>query len=101
MTRMQLKGENDPYFFAPLLNAFRGIGYLSALSTFFNNQAGINTQTLAALCVPVPPLRDQKAIAAEISTRKAEAKRLRAHAETIWREARARFERQLLQGGNP
>lgn len=99
MTRIRLKPGIDPYFIAALLNAFRGIGYFSALSTFFNNQAGINTVTLAALRIPVPCEAEQKAIAREVVQRKAEAARLRTHAETVWREARARFEQQLLQGG--
>lgn len=49
MTRISLNAGVEPHFVAALLNAFRGIGYFSALSTFFNNQAGINTSTLAAL----------------------------------------------------
>lgn len=99
MTRIRLKPGIDPYFIAALLNAFRGIGYFSALSTFFNNQAGINTVTLAALRIPMPSEAAQKAIAHEVVQRKAEAARLRTRAETVWREARARFEQQLLQGG--
>jgi type I restriction enzyme, S subunit len=96
MTRLHLREGIDPYFLTSLLNAFRGIGYFSALSTFFNNQAGINTQTLSALLVPVPPLNDQQSIAAEIRRRKADATRLRSQAEIVWREARVRFEQQLL-----
>jgi type I restriction enzyme S subunit len=99
MTRIRLKPGIDPYFIAALLNAFRGIGYFSALSTFFNNQAGVNTATLAALRVPAPNEAVQKAIACEVVQRKGEAARLRTRAETVWREARARFEQQLLQGG--
>lgn len=63
MTRIALKPGIEPYFVAALLNAFRGIGYFSALSTFFNNQAGINTSTLAELRVPVPDTDTQEAIA--------------------------------------
>lgn len=96
MTRIQLKPGHDPYFLAALLNAFRGIGYFSALSTFFNNQAGINTSTLAALLIPVPGLDQQRDIAQVIRERKQRAGELRARAETIWHQARANFERQLL-----
>lgn len=101
MTRIALKPGIEPHFVAALLNAFRGIGYFSALSTFFNNQAGINTATLAALRVPVPDFETQTAIAEEVVQRKNEARRLQDHAEAVWREARARFEQQLLQGGTP
>lgn len=98
MTRIGLKAGNDPYFVAALLNALRGIGYFSALSTFFNNQAGINTKTLAALRLPIPSLEQQKSIAKEVTQKKAKAKELRARADVIWRNARDRFEQQLLQG---
>ena len=101
MTRIALKPGIAPHFVAALLNAFRGIGYFSALSTFFNNQAGINTATLAGLRVPVPDLKTQQAIAAEVVNRKNEARRLQDHAEAVWRDARVRFEQQLLQGGQP
>lgn len=99
MTRIHLKPDNDPYFVAALLNALRGIGYFSALSTFFNNQAGINTKTLAALRLPVPSLEQQKSIANEVTQKKAKSKDLRAQADAVWRNARERFEQQLLQGG--
>jgi type I restriction enzyme S subunit len=101
MTRIALNPGIEPHFVAALLNAFRGIGYFSALSTFFNNQAGINTATLAALRVPVPDFETQTAIAEEVVQRKNEARRLQDHAETVWRTARSRFEQQLLQGGKP
>ena len=99
MTRIALKPGIEPYFVAALLNAFRGIGYFSALSTFFNNQAGINTSTLAELRVPVPDADTQQTIAREVVDRKDKARRLQAHAETVWRKARECFEQQLLQGG--
>ncbi len=98
MTRIHLRPDVEPYFIAALLNAFRGIGYFSVLSTFFNNQAGINAATLAALRIPVPSQAMQQTIAQEVVSRKAEARRLRSHADFVWREARARFEQQLLQG---
>lgn len=99
MTRISLKPGIEPHFVAALLNAFRGIGYFSALSTFFNNQAGINTSTLAELRVPVPDSQTQQAIAVEVVNRKSEVRRLQNHAEAVWREARERFEQQLLHGG--
>lgn len=99
MTRISLQPGVEPHFIAALLNAFRGIGYFSALSTFFNNQAGINTSTLAELRVPIPDFAIQQTIAAEVVNRKSKARRLQDHAETVWLEARASFERQLLQDG--
>ncbi len=99
MTRISLKPGIEPYFVAALLNAFRGIGYFSALSTFFNNQAGINTSTLAELRVPVPDTETQRTIAREVVRRKDKARQRQIHAETVWREARTHFEQQLLHGG--
>jgi len=101
MTRIALKPGIEPYFVAALLNAFRGIGYFSALSTFFNNQAGINTSTLAELLVPVPDRDTQQVIACEVVDRKTKARQLQDLADAVWREARQRFEQQLLQGGKP
>lgn len=99
MTRISLKPGIDPQFVAALLNAFRGIGYFSTLSTFFNNQAGINTSTLADLLIPVPNSKTQRAIAREVVNRKVEARRLQNQAEALWHEARGCFEQQLLDGG--
>lgn len=98
MTRISLRAGNDPYFVAALLNAFRGIGYFSALSTFFNNQAGINTATLGNLRIPIPALKVQREIAEAIRSRKQQAVQLRAHADAAWHAARERFEQQLLKG---
>ena len=98
MTRIALKPGIEPYFVAALLNAFRGIGYFSTLSTFFNNQAGINTSTLAELRVPVPEQETQRAIAREVVRRKDKARELQARAETVWHDAQEHFEQQLLQG---
>lgn len=98
MTRIQLKPGYDPYFLAALLNALRGIGYFSALSTLFNNQAGINTSTLGDLRIPVPELSVQQTIAAEIRERKKRARELRNQADSIWQQARERFAQQLLKG---
>lgn len=100
MTRIALKPGVEPYFVAALLNAFRGIGYFSALSTFFNNQAGINTSTLAALRVPLPDTNTQQAIAREVVGRRDKARQLQNHAEAIWHQARQRFEQQLLTGAD-
>lgn len=48
--------------------------------------------------IPYPPLPLQQAIVAEIKRRKGEARRLRKEAADEWAAAKARFERQLLEG---
>jgi hypothetical protein len=73
--------EADPHFLATRFNALRGLGYLGLLSTNFNNQAGINLNTLKSSQVPCPPLDVQREIAAE-------AQHLRAEADADWRAAK-------------
>jgi type I restriction enzyme S subunit len=96
MTRLRLTSEIDPYYLAALFNALRGIGYLSLVCTKFNNQAGINTETLLELSIPVPSLAVQNEIVTEVRRRRAQAHSLREAAETGWANAKASFENQLL-----
>ena len=97
ITRLFLKPEKvEPVFVAALFNALRSIGLFGLLSTNFNNQAGINSETLASLQLPLPPLAMQKSIADELSHRREQARRLRGEAELIWKEAKEQFEQALL-----
>ena len=97
ITRLRLRQKkHNPAFLAALLNALRSLGYFSALATNFNNQAGINTDTLGTLRIPVAPPELQSAIAAEVRRRRAEARQLRAEARTSWERARSAFEAALL-----
>lgn len=68
ITRLRvLSQEGSPDFLAAVLNALRGLGYFALLSTNFNNQAGINVETLSAVQVPWPSANEQEMMAAEIS----------------------------------
>jgi restriction endonuclease S subunit len=97
MTRVRLTNPKySPTYFAGLLNALRTIGYFAALATNFNNQAGINADTLGGLCLPVPAPKLQLAIAAEIDRRHAEARKLRDAARASWAAAGQAFEDALL-----
>ena len=97
ITRLLLKRDiAEPFFVATLFNALRSLGFLGLLSTNFNNQAGINTETLSSLHIPVPTLMDQRTIVFEVQERRSNAQRLRQEAETEWEAAKTRFERQLL-----
>ncbi|HVF57705.1 MAG TPA: restriction endonuclease subunit S [Pyrinomonadaceae bacterium] len=98
MTRLKLTPDASPYFIAVLFNALRSTGYLGMLATNFVNQAGINAETLATLRIPFPALDIQQTFLLEVSQRRAEARRLRAEAETEWQAAKERFEDQLLAG---
>lgn len=62
------------------------------------NYPAITEPELAKVLIPVPKMDIQKIIAAEASRRRNEARRLRAEAESGWKEAKRWFEQQLLFG---
>lgn len=64
-----------------------------------NTHPRIANEDVANLLVPLTDEKTQQRIVEETLASQAESARLRTHAETIWREARERFEQQLLQGG--
>lgn len=97
ITRLSLVDKrHDPYFFAALFNALRGLGLFGLLATNFNNQAGVNVETLKALRVPIPDPSVQHEIAAEVSRRRNKARQLHGEAVVIWENAKRRFEEALL-----
>jgi len=63
------------------------------------NYPAITQEELSNVLIPLPDRATQKEIVVEVIRRNGEADRLEAHAEAIWRDARERFEQQLLQGG--
>lgn len=54
ITRIRLRGDIEPDFVAQVLSALGDAGYFARLCTNFNNQAGINTKTLATVRIPLP-----------------------------------------------
>jgi type I restriction enzyme S subunit len=97
ITRLALIDEDhNPYYFAALFNALRSLGFFGLLSTNFNNQAGINVETLKSVRIPVPDPKTQEHIASEVARRRVEARRLREDASKIWNDARRGFEKELL-----
>lgn len=97
ITRLTLiDKDHNPYYFAALFNALRSLGFFGLLSTNFNNQAGINVDTLKAVRLSVPDPKAQEKIATEVARRRDEARRLRDEARTIWDNAKRRFEEELL-----
>ena len=58
--------------------------------------AHLYANDLAALQIPVPPLKIQQEIVNELNLRRDEARRLRTEAETVVTEAKARVERMIL-----
>lgn len=101
MTRLRTVPGVNPFYLAAVFNMFRRFGYFSLLATKFNNQAGINLDTLKPLRLPAPPPAVQETIAAEARRRREEARRLRAEAEAGWQAAKRWFEEQLLGPAQP
>jgi hypothetical protein len=66
-----------------------------------NTHPRIANEDVANLLVPLTDEKTQREIVEATLARQAESARLKAHAETVWRTARSRFEQQLLQGGKP
>jgi len=85
-----------PWYLALLFNAIRSTGYFGLLATNFVNQAGINTETLSALRIPIPDLGIQKEIVDELFHRRTEARRLHKEAEKEWATSKEWFEKRLL-----
>ena len=98
MTRITVKEGVNPYYVAAFFNVLLSIGYWKLLCTNFNNQAGVNTETLKNVKIPLPPKQIQDEIAYEIMHRRTEANKLRKEAEQEWKNAKEQFERELLGG---
>lgn len=96
MTRITVKEGINPYYIAAFFNALLSIGYWKLFCTNFNNQAGVNTETLKKVKIPLPPKEVQDQIAAELMQRRRKANTLRRDAIKEWNEARTRFEKELL-----
>lgn len=96
ITRITLKEGINSYYIAAFFNMLRSIGYWKLLSTYFNNQAGVNTETLKTVRILLPEKSIQDEIAEEILRRKNTAEALRIEAEQDWEAAKAEFERKLL-----
>lgn len=98
MTRITVKEGVNPYYVAAFFNVLLSIGYWKLLCTNFNNQAGVNTETLKNVKIPLPPKPIQDEIAFEIMHRRTEANKLRKEVEQEWKNAKEQFERELLGG---
>ena len=96
MTRITVKDGVNPYYVAAFFNVLLSIGYWKLLCTNFNNQAGVNIETLKKVRIPLPDISVQNEIAAEIMRRRSQANQLRKEAAREWAEAKAHFEKELL-----
>ncbi len=63
-----------------------------------NTHPRIANEDVINLLIPLTDEKTQQSIVEETIASQTESARLRTHAEAVWREARERFEQQLLQG---
>ncbi|MPM06969.1 hypothetical protein SDC9_53273 [bioreactor metagenome] len=98
ITRLKLKEYVDPYYVAAFFNMLLRLGYWKFLCTNFNNQSGINIDTLKKVKIILPPLSVQLAYSKAMVKSQAHADRLRKQAEQEIAEAKNRFENGLLGG---
>ena len=96
MTRIKVKEGVNPYYIAAFFNVLLSIGYWKLLCTNFNNQAGVNIETLKKVRIPLPDKELQDQIVAELMQRRSRANTLRKEAQAEWQAARQRFEKELL-----
>lgn len=99
MTRIMVKEGVNPYYIAALFNMLLQIGYWKLLCTNFNNQAGVNTEVLKAVRIPLPDKSIQDQIVAEIRKRYSTAHFLRQEAIKEWDTAKSNFEKDLIEEG--
>ncbi len=96
MTRITVKDGVNPYYISAFFNVLLSIGYWKLLCTNFNNQAGINIETLKNVRIPLPPKDLQDEIVSELMRRRFKANVLRREAQNKWQSAKEQFERELL-----
>ncbi len=96
MTRITVKHDINPQYISAFFNVLREIGYWKLLCTNFNNQAGINIDTLKEVRIPLPEKSVQDRIAKEIINRRGKSNSLRQEAEQEWQSAKEEFEKALL-----
>ncbi len=96
MTRITVKESINPYYISAFFNVLLSIGYWKLLCTNFNNQAGVNIDTLKSVRIPLPKKSVQDEIATEIMLRRSKANTLRREAEAEWKKAKEKFEKELL-----
>ena len=72
VTRLRLIKGIQPEFIADVLNLLRERRYFARLCTNFNNQAGVNTDALAAVRLPLPEKAERTKLLAAMDAARAE-----------------------------
>ena len=88
--------ELNPRYLSSLLNAYQRMKIFYAMCVNWNNQSGINIESLRKLRIPVPCMTTQNQIVAEIEQLESEATALRQQAKQKLDDAKAQVERMIL-----
>jgi type I restriction enzyme S subunit len=97
ITRIRtIETELHPEYLAAFLNTYQRLKVFFSLCTNWNNQSGVNIDSLRQLPIPVPDIGKQTDIATHIGNIRQEAQRLRQQAATELETAKCRVEAMLL-----
>ena len=96
ITRLKLKKGVNPLYVAAFFNMLLRQGYWKFLCTNFNNQSGINSETLKKVRIPLPSEQVQQQCADEMAKKFELAARLRKQAELEIITAQLEFEKTIL-----
>lgn len=83
VTRLSLREGIQPEFVAMVLNALQRRGFFARLCTNFNMQAGINSETLGNVRIPLPPYQERERLIAAMDAARAERRSKLAEAEGL------------------
>lgn len=96
ITRLKLKEMVDPYYVAAFFNMLLRLGYWRFLCTNFNNQSGINNETLKNVRIILPDIDTQREFAKAVVSHYEKATQLRKQADAEIAIAREQFEAAVL-----
>ena len=83
VTRLRLRNGIEPEFVAAVLNMLQERRYFARLCTNFNNQAGVNTEVLANVRIPLPPSSERIKLVADMETARVERRAKLAEADAL------------------
>lgn len=96
ITRLKLKDGVDPYYVAAFFNMLLRLDYWKFLCTNFNNQSGINNETLKKVRIILPDIDKQREFAGEVVSHYKKAIQLREQADREVSMAKDEFEKKML-----
>jgi hypothetical protein len=83
VTRLRLRPDIEAEFVVEVLNALQHKKYFARLCTNFNNQAGVNSNTLASVRIPLPKSKKRAELIAMMDAARASRKAKLGEAETL------------------